>query len=247
MQDAMVIFTTPEEVDIIKKLRGNVSGKTVVVTMHLNQTRMLTYYNRTFWEVQHSKDNESTFHNENLYVIWNEKTEFLKKTVDVNPFMSDFFAWIDFGYVRNTLHNGEMMLRNIPRDLKTDQVLMLDVTNLLGGTKMIGGGFIGGYAPGITRWHQEYYAVLDKNKDGFIGKDQAMMQVTCDNCPGLCKLIIPDNSQGNPWFYMTAYLSGRTTSQQFKQIIWMFFTILSCILYLITMSTKQCKRLSLVT
>jgi len=125
--------------------------------------------------------------------------------------MSDFFAWIDFGYVRNTLHNGEMMLRNIPRDLKTDQVLMLDVTNLLGGTKMIGGGFIGGYAPGITRWHQEYY------------------------------------SQGNPWFYMTAYLSGRTTSQQFKQIIWMSFTILSCILYLITMSTKQCKRLSLVT
>jgi len=211
MQDAMVIFTTPEEVDIIKKLRGNVSGKTVVVTMHLNQTRMLTYYNRTFWEVQHSKDNESTFHNENLYVIWNEKIEFLKKTVDVNPFMSDFFAWIDFGYVRNTLHNGEMMLRNIPRDLKTDQVLMLDVTNLLGWTKMIGGGFIGGYAPGITRWHQEYY------------------------------------SQGNPWFYMTAYLSGRTTSQQFKQIIWMSFTILSCILYLITMSKKQCKRISLVT
>ena len=140
-----------------------------------------------------------------------------------------------------------MMLQDIPRELRMDQVLMLDVTSLMGGTKMIGGGFMGGYAAGITRWHQEYYAVLDKNKDGFIGEEQPMMQVTCDGCPGLCKPIIPDNSQGDPWFYMTAYLSGRTTSQQFGQIIWMSFSILSCILYLMTMSTKQCKRLSLVT
>jgi len=106
MQDAMVMFATSEEVERIKKLRKNVPGKTVVVTMQLNQTRMLTYYNRTFWEIQHSTDPESAFHNENLYVIRNEKIEFLKKTVKVNPFMSDFFAWIDFGYVRNTRHNG---------------------------------------------------------------------------------------------------------------------------------------------
>ena len=150
-------------------------------------------------------------------MIWNEKIEFLKKTVNVNPFMSDFFAWIDFGYVRNTRHNGEMMLQDIPQELRTDQVLILDVTSLMGGTKMIGGGFMGGYAAGNTRWHQEYYVVLDKNKDGFIGKEQPMMQVTFDGCPGLCKLIIPDNSQGDPWFYITAYLSGRTTSQQFKR------------------------------
>ena len=58
------------------------------------------------------------------------------------------------------------MLRDIPRELRMDQVLMLDVTSLMGRTKMIGGGFMGGYAAGITRWHQEYYAVLDKNKDG---------------------------------------------------------------------------------
>jgi len=127
--------------------------------------------------------------------------------------MSDFFAWIDFGYVRNTLHNGEMMLRNIPQDLRKDQVLMLDVTSLLGGTRTVGGGFMGGYAAGIAQWHQKYYAVLDKNKYGFIGQEQTMMQETCDSSPGLCKLIIPDNSQGDPWFYMTAYLSGRTTSQ----------------------------------
>ncbi|XRB00910.1 glyco_trans_2-like domain-containing protein [Pycnococcus provasolii] len=108
--------------------------------------------------------------------------------------------------------------------LRTDQVLMLDVTSLdksflrkTGGRKSVGGGFIGGYANGIELWYTKYYAMLDAHKQEFIGKEQPWMVKTCDANPGLCQLVVPDRKHGNPWFYMAPYMMPNMTAKMWPQ------------------------------
>jgi hypothetical protein len=217
LQDGMVIFTTPDMVSMITQLRKHALHLTKVVPTDLHQLRMATAYDEAFWKRQHSLDPESGIHESyQLYWIWDEKTEFLKRAVDMNPFNSSFFAWVDIGYFRETKFNGQNMLKRIPSDLGESQMLMLDVNPLMIGApgydpkhgKYIGGGFIGGYETGIRKWHSEFYAMLERHKDTFIGKDQPIMWKTCEANPGLCKLVVPDSTgeYGDPWFYMAPYL-----------------------------------------
>ena len=36
------------------------------------------------------------------------------------------------------------------------------------------------------------------------------MRRTCDENPGLCKLVEPDKKHGSQWFYMAPYMMGET-------------------------------------
>lgn len=194
-----------------KRLRAHAAERTSVVSMKLEETRMATRYDAAFWKAQHVLDPERSTHPDlRLYWIWNEKAAFLWHTMDSNPFQSTFFAWVDIGYFRTKSYNGQHMLRTIPATLRTDQVLMLDVTALVK-SNYVGGGFIGGYANGIELWYTKYYAMLDAHKQEFVGKDQPWMWKTCDANPGLCKLVVPDRKHGDPWFYMAPYMMGRSS------------------------------------
>ena len=211
LQDAMVIYTTNDMVPTIKRLRAHATERTHIVPMELKDMRMATHYSSAFWKSQHAMDPERNHHVDlRLYWIWGEKTELLKRMVDLNPFRSDFFAWVDIGYFRTNSYNGQSMIRTIPPTLRTDQVLMLDVRDLVH-QNYVGGGFIGGYAEGLKKWHTKYYAMLDEHKHEFIGKDQPWMWKTCDVNPDLCELVVPDKQRGDPWFYMAPYLAGITT------------------------------------
>jgi hypothetical protein len=213
LQDAMVIYTTPDMVDTFRGLRKHASTLTHIVPMQLEDTKMATSYSAAFWQAQHRMDPERGSHKDaRLYWIWNEKTEFLWRTVDANPFQSAFFAWVDIGYFRSKAYNGQYMIRHIPSSLRKDQVLMLDVSSLIPKRlgKYVGGGFIGGYADGIQQWRTKYFAQLETHKHEFIGKDQPFMWRTCDATPGLCQLVVPKKGHGNRWFYMAPYMMGET-------------------------------------
>ena len=208
LQDAMVIYTTPSMISQIMHLRKHATARTKVISMELNQTRMARVYDKAFWARQHALDPERNKHADyRLYWIWNEKTEWLQRTVEENPFNSSFFAWVDIGYFRDKQYNGQVMLKITPSALGPNQVLMLNVQSLAGGLNYVGGGFIGGYAPGITKWHHFYYRMIDQNKHHFIGKDQPWMWKTCESHAGLCELVVPDHGTyiHGLWFYMTTY------------------------------------------
>jgi hypothetical protein len=215
LQDAMVIFTSHDLVSEIKVLREHASERTLVIPMDLSATRMATSYDDAFWTHQSAMDPEREIHRSHeLFWIWNEKAEWLQRAVNINPFGTLFFAWIDIGYFRDETFNDERILRAIPFSLGREQVLMLDVRDLAESSKnYVGGGFIGGYAGGIRKWHRAYYSVLDLNRDQFIGKDQPWMWRTCEVNPGLCMLVGPDLSRdhGDPWFYMAPFLAGRAS------------------------------------
>ena len=223
LQDAMVIFTSPALVSKIASLRAHAMDRTKIMPMELSDTLMVSKYSMDFWKKQNIKDPEK-YHSPELYIIWQEKTNFLKRAKDLNPFGSEFFAWVDIGYFRTTKYNHQVMLQNIPDDLKTTQVMMLDVTSLVrmlsprifaaseSDGKYVGAGFIGGYSDGIDRWHTVYYEYLDSKKNGFIGTEQPRMYQACEGASSLCYFVSPQKGHGDPWFYMAAYLSNTAKS-----------------------------------
>ena len=224
LSDNMVIFTTEDMRPTILELRAKLStGKTKVITMTLQDTLMAKTYDANFWEHQFSLDPEKHKQHKSidhsLYQVWNEKTNFLQTAAHLNPFGSEFFAWVDIGYFRTTTYNHQIMLDVIPHTLHRNQVLMLNVTRLVDGKGYIGGGFIGGYAEGIKRWHHLYYDNIKKHgkklSTTFIGKDQPIMYQTCQETPGLCLLVEPPDGVGvgDPWFFMAPYLNKVTGPQ----------------------------------
>ena len=223
LQDAMVIYTTPDLVDTIREFRKHARNRTHIVPIHLKDTRMATSYDAAFWKAQNVLDPERARHTDvRLYWIWNEKVEFLHRTVHSNPFQSIFWAWVDIGYFRTTAYNGKQMLRYVPDTLLPDQVLMLDVTSMVDARQhpndRLGAGFIGGYPEGIARFHSGFYSVLKDNEGSFIGKEQPMMWKTCDANPGLCYVVGPDRAHGDSWFFMAPYMMGLTEDNTMRPI-----------------------------
>lgn len=60
-----------------------------------------------FWREQWHHDPEARIHRSyQLYLTWNLKPWFLKEAARLNPFQSDWFFWIDAGYMRVPPSNG---------------------------------------------------------------------------------------------------------------------------------------------
>ena len=77
-------------------------------------------------------------------------------------------------------------------------------------TRSLGGGFIGGDAAGIAKYHAEFYGTLDDwGKGGlFVGKDQPLMFEACVRGAGLCRLVRSVAGFGDRWFFMAPVLRG---------------------------------------
>lgn len=207
----MVIYTSPDMTPMFDKLRSHASNITRIIPMKLNET-LMSKYGIQFWEDQHEKDPEKKIHpHYYLYWIWNEKLEFLRRTIELNPFNSDFFAWVDSGYLREQSYNNKLMLSQIPAELKQDQILGLDVSGI--SSDYMGAGFVGGYKPGILSFHEIFYRLLEENKGSFIGKEQDWFKKSCLENQGLCSLVKPDRNHGDAWFYMAPYMMGLTSSR----------------------------------
>jgi Bacterial protein of unknown function (HtrL_YibB) len=209
LSDNMIIFTSPELVTLLYDFRKSRNNTHIVSLSKSNLSVLHEFGGMDFWSHQHRLDHERMIHSPDLYIVWNSKSNFLKQAIMLNPFHSNFFAWVDIGYLRNSALNGKRMIRYLPPTLLKHQVMLLDVRELVGGIKYVGGGFIGGFKHGLLNWITAYYDVLHSNNQTFIGKDQPWMFSTCLQFPGLCLLIQPNSKYGDPWFYMAPYLSGK--------------------------------------
>eukprot|EP00523_Entomoneis_sp_CCMP467_P010920 CAMPEP_0168739050 /NCGR_PEP_ID=MMETSP0724-20121128/11253_1 /TAXON_ID=265536 /ORGANISM="Amphiprora sp., Strain CCMP467" /LENGTH=206 /DNA_ID=CAMNT_0008786421 /DNA_START=313 /DNA_END=930 /DNA_ORIENTATION=- len=187
-----------------------------------------------FWEQQLAIDPEGPngkkphHQDASLFKVWNEKTHFLKKAADINPFGSDFFAWVDAGYFRRGTYVGSTMISRLPADLSDDQVMMLAL-----GEDGVAAGFFGGFRPGINLWDAAFKSMLlrrtrSKTKKEttflskferqkvsryctkakkiskndcykFVGKEQITMAMACQEHPQLCYLVRPPKHYPDPW------------------------------------------------
>jgi hypothetical protein len=208
LKDNMVVFTTKDQIPLFQKLRRDLPTKVIGFDSLDDLQVTKDFGGMDYWQRQANLDPEKYLHSKELYVIWNEKGHFLERAMDLNPFQSDFFAWVDMGYLRDDLLENQRMIRYLPKLLTRQQAIFLDVRKLVFGERFLGGGFIGGYQQGLRQWITKYYELLETNRDRFLGKDQPWMFETCIRNMGLCLWVEPRDTYGDPWFYMAPFLHG---------------------------------------
>lgn len=226
----VVIFTDEENYDFICSLRVNeLKEKTRIIKMKIEDFYMYKYID--YLQKDFERDHENNVQNIDLYMIWNEKINFVKKAIDFNFFNSSYYAWCDFGCVRNSLY-PELYLKTFPNlsNLTEEKVYMIKVDCEFSDEDYknpyddkykywngaIAGSFFIGKKELLLKFHDYYYneiIINFINRDIFIGKDQNLYISLYLSHPELFKLINGENDNYSinfsqlKWFYFLKYLS----------------------------------------
>lgn len=219
----MVIFCDELSMPIISSLREKSAEKTKIIVTKFQEFHSYKYMS-TFINDYNTKDHER-YHNPLLYMIWNEKSHFLKRAIDLNVFSSEYFLWVDIGCFRRP--NTEFL--NWPNPDKIDlmpkdKIILLSVMPFtaeeyncnslqnLPDFKLcpgrIGGTMFGGTAETVLKWHDLYYEMLEYfiSIDRFIGKDQNIMSSIAVLHKDIVGLIYPQQKCNDIWFYFHEFL-----------------------------------------
>jgi hypothetical protein len=213
LQDAMIIFSSPEMVETMQLLRRHAANRTVIIPFDLNQVELVQTYDNKFWQEQLNKDREKHAHQSyELFWIWLSKSFFVKTAIELNVFQSDIFMWSDVGCFRSSYYRDrELVLHTtlIPHDrlLQMAHREPLPPPYIWWNDKKKQGRFfyhsgsqMVAYKDTWIRFHQEFLVTVKGfiKRNMFIGDDQLVLQSTCLRVTSLCAYVpmmqIPDNS-----------------------------------------------------
>jgi hypothetical protein len=220
----MIIFCDKSSQEFIEDLRVDKKDKTVIIPTNIKDFYCYKYVNE--YIENYKIDTEQTVgHNPLLYMVWSEKSHFLKRAIELDPFKTDYFLWVDIGCFRKENTN----YLNWPNPLRVSQmnkhkVLLLSVipfTNselecsckenlpLFQFTNRIGGTIFGGGKEILLKWHDLYYDMIEYfiSINRFIGKDQSIMNSVYLLNREMCDLINWTPGCQDPWFYIQEYLA----------------------------------------
>ncbi len=223
----MVIYTDSQEsCNIISDFRKQFIEKTKIIIEPFQNLYCAKYQN--YWDKDLQRDHERSYHNQMLYVIWNEKTMFMYKTYKMNPFNTEYFAWMDIGMVRNKEYIK--FLNNFPSSKRLEEinknkvhlVVINEFTNeelyssvpseIFRYVDRLGAGMILCHIDIIERWKNEYYDMLNMfmNNNLFSGKDQSIVNSLYIKYKDEFIELVSTNDLrqiDNKWFYMLYFLS----------------------------------------
>ena len=220
----VLIFTDKDSSVILKEISKDMNNVRIAV---LPITEFYTCKHISYWKKDHERDHERQ-HNPYLYMIWNEKTMFIQRAINMNPFNTEYYAWTDIGMVRNenqipyinsypnpkiiqTLKNDKVYLLNI-EDFTPEDLVDTNATERFRKCNRIGGGVIFGHKKVLAKWTKIFYDMMSTfmKNDLFAGKDQSIMAcVYLKYREELIELVKPSESPIDPWFYMLYYLGNR--------------------------------------
>lgn len=215
--DPLVIFVEPDSewVDFVRERRTH--APTLIVPQKFDDLVMSTTFTESFWQEQHTIDLEAKIHKgTGVYKIWNEKLVLVHATMELNPFDSSTFMWMDAGYFRSeqvSRKNGELIVnRNlISAGVPSSKVMLIHVRNDPLSTRGInkvataGNAFIG-TKEAMYEFYDKYYEtlwswVIEKK---FLGSDQFVMTETCYRYPQVCHPTFPGRFKD--WFALSKLL-----------------------------------------
>ena len=237
-QCRLLFFTDPSlKEEIEGALEGRLESRTQIICTPFEKLSAFTEFDPTIWryteEFDPEKSDRSTGHSPELYAIWYEKKEFVRRAIELNPFQSEYFVWCDAGIGRCPewlpLIQGFPTSKRIPHG----QMLVLEVEGLQpddfepGGKDglgqdfsrriaTVGGGILASDRVGWNRWSKAYDAMLLRYLmvGRFIGKDQNIMASMILEDPSLAICVEAPSRLGSTllWFYLLFFLAGISIS-----------------------------------
>lgn len=110
-----IFFGNKESIELIKKYRNELP--TYYIELNIEEFITYKYKDKMITDTVHCPSVE-------LNLVWNEKIFMLKRALNINPFMSDYFCWIDAGiciYRKNKPPNSVFPNINKLNNLSTDK------------------------------------------------------------------------------------------------------------------------------
>jgi hypothetical protein len=224
IETPMIIYCDKESEQMISDFREN--KPTVIHILTFEDFYTYKYLSSFNYHHKHF-DPEKHHHNSHLYMIWAEKSHFLKLSIETNPFTSDYFFWCDIGCFRNRINTSDIPLHLIYKWPNVEKIKKIgksqivltqtgkfhpDCTIIDKNTNLsiipftnhllsIGGTMFIGHKDILLIWHSVYYNTLDNFiiHDRFAGKDQNIMANITITHPELVKIIFAN--YGDPWFF----------------------------------------------
>lgn len=220
----MVIYTGDfESCQKINNMRKGFEDKTKVIILNFNDLYCSKFID--YWKKDFERDHER-YHDPSLYIIWNEKTAFMKRAKDLNPFNTQFYCWSDIGMVREEYYipyissfpsqkmleitdKNKVYLLNLQAYTEEEKATVKDACEKFRYKNNTGAGVIMCHKDKVDEWYDTYYNMLNRffELDLFAGKDQSIINCICLTYPEIIELIKPIQSPIDEWFYMLYYFS----------------------------------------
>ena len=220
IQNRMIIFCDASSFKLIQGLRANNLCPTIIVVTKFEEFHCYKYIE--IFQAQHAIDHEKTIHSVELYLIWNEKSHFLKRAAtEIEKLFKEQhnnkFVWCDIGCFRtpNTrflqwpdaskIPDNQMLILEVdPLRDPNDTPVLPDLTRL----NHIGGTIFAGSSSAILKWHDAYFAMLERlyAMGRFVGKDQTIMSSVYIDQPELCFCVKYPQGYYDRWFFLQDYL-----------------------------------------
>lgn len=214
----MVIYTQETDKEYLTSIfEENKSIQYKIIVRELNELEIVKKY-PDIWENQERIDPQQHIsRRKECYIIWNSKFNFLKETIDMNPFDSEYFIWNDIGNVRdlNTARflQGYPNKNKISRD-KLDIILLKQFERkqdvFYTNEVHFSGSMFGGHKETLTTLHEKYYSIFDYyvNSNKFIGCDQQLISTMYILNTSLFNTILPKMGLIDVWFYLYYYYNN---------------------------------------
>ena len=226
INNPMVIYCDKHSAVFIEEFRtkNGLKEKTIVIPTSFNEFYSIKYIDD--FMKHYTMDTEQCIgHNEFLYMVWAEKSHFVKRTADINPFNSDYFIWCDIGCFRrsnrqfihwpnpekiNVLDKNKITLLSVcpfkEHELRCNKIEELPSFQF---DDRIGGTIFSGSIDAINQWHKLYYEMLEHfiSINRFIGKDQSIMNSVYLLNRDLCNLV-NRKPGGDEWLYLQDYFEN---------------------------------------
>jgi len=160
-----VFFGTKETIAIVKEHRGLLP--THYIELELSEFYTQRYRDDFQTDPRHCPSKE-------LNMIWNEKLFLMQKAANLNPFKSDFFAWVDAGITTyrkkappSTAFPDPSKLKILPKDkliftasgpakFKAEQVSPATYYHFVSGTFMMHKSYINSFVEEYSRYLDKY-------------------------------------------------------------------------------------------
>jgi glycosyltransferase involved in cell wall biosynthesis len=211
----LVFFTSVEFVPLIENLRSEFSEKTKVVGLPFEELVAFQKYSKEFWIQQKQLDFED-YHTYELYAIWYEKKEFVRKAILANYFNTNKFVWCDAGICRDDKWIPHIKTFPISYKIPDNKFLVLRITDFeiyddFFKINCVGGGILAASKNVWLEFCSAYDIMIQKyvSKNKFVGKDQSIIASMIKEEPHKFQLVnrLDGSNDFIAWFSLLFYLS----------------------------------------
>ena len=222
----MIIFTNT---DTYQKLFNRLKVKDKKIKFYIleiEQFLVFKYYD--YFKKDHIRDKERTRHSPELYMIWNNKLDFIEKVIKEDPFKTEWFFACDIGCMRDPTimdkyknwpkmnklekHKNKVSLLSVEpftnKELKIKKDEYYDFSKIF---CRVAGGFCIGKKEPLLKWKKKFFYTLEAmiKQDMFIGKDQNIINICYLHNKELVNLIPAkqiNTSIFSKWWFLSKYL-----------------------------------------